>query len=127
MPTLLVVDDEPSVRSFVKEAMARNGWFVLGASSVDAALALAKAEPIDVALCDVMMPLAGGQEFASAIHSDTSDIPVILMTGYATAQAALDRPTPASTRPVPVLEKPFNVSELCAVLDRALRLKTARA
>jgi DNA-binding NtrC family response regulator len=123
MPTLLVVDDEPRVRSFVKDAMARNGWFVLGAESVDAALALARAEPIDVALCDVMMPLAGGEEFASAIHSDSSDLPVILMTGDSTAQAALDQPTPVWARPVPVLEKPFNVAELRAVLDRALRLK----
>jgi DNA-binding NtrC family response regulator len=127
MPTLLVVDDEPGVRSFVKEAMARNGWFVLGAASVDAALALAQAEPIDVALCDVMMPLAGGPEFASAMHADASDVPVILMTGHAPAQAAFDQPMPATTRPVPVLEKPFNVSELRAVLDRALRLKAPRA
>jgi CheY-like chemotaxis protein len=125
MPTLLVVDDEPTVRSFVKESMTRRGWHVVGASTVDAALSVARTENIDVALCDVVMPFAGGPEFARALHSGSGNVPLVLMTGNPTAKALLDQPLPASARPVPVLEKPFKAAELQAVLERAMRLRDA--
>jgi two-component system cell cycle sensor histidine kinase/response regulator CckA len=123
MPTLLVVDDEHSVRRFVKEAMARRGWLVVGAASVDAALAISMAEPIDVALCDIVMPHAGGPEFARAWQSRPSHPPLILMTGNPAARALFGQPLPASTMPVPMLEKPFKISELEVTLERALRLR----
>ena len=53
----------------------------MGAATVDAALSVARTENIDVALCDVVMPFAGGPEFALAMHSGPGNVPLVLMTG----------------------------------------------
>ncbi|MGH9372176.1 MAG: response regulator, partial [Vicinamibacterales bacterium] len=84
MPTLLVVDDEQSILSFVGKAMVRRGWSVVEVDTVKEGLAIAQRERIDVALCDVVMPEAGGPEFARAMRSRTSELPVVLMTGHPT-------------------------------------------
>jgi DNA-binding NtrC family response regulator len=121
MPTLLVVDDEHSILSFVAKVMARRGWAVVEVDNVKEGLEVAGQKAIDVALCDVIMPEAGGQEFARAIRTQTSDVPVVLMTGHPTVKLTLDESFPSWWRPVPLLEKPFTVGELTAALDGALR------
>jgi DNA-binding NtrC family response regulator len=120
MPTLLVVDDESSVLSFVQKAMIRRGWTVVEAHSVEDAVTLARCRRVDVALCDVVMPGAGGPDFARALRSGHAAVPIVLMTGYSTARLE-DEPMPAWWRPVPILEKPFTVGELDAVLSTVLR------
>jgi two-component system cell cycle response regulator CpdR len=120
MPTLLVVDDEQSVLSFVAKAMIRRGWTVVKVDSVDAGLAVARSKAIDVALCDVVMPHAGGPEFARAMRSGSAAVPVVLMTGHPSARLFVDEPLPCWWNPLPLLEKPFTLNELEAVLKTAL-------
>jgi DNA-binding NtrC family response regulator len=120
MPTLLVVDDEQAVLSFVAKAMMRRGWSVVKADSVDAGLAVTRTRAIDVALCDVVMPYAGGPEFARAMRSGSGAIPVVLMTGHPSGQLFVDEPLPCWWNPLPLLEKPFTLHELEAVLETAL-------
>ncbi len=123
MPTLLVVDDERSILSFVAKAMERRGWSVVEVDSVKEGLAVAHRKAIDVALCDVVMPEAGGPEFARAMRSHANDVPVVLMTGHPTAQLFVDAPLPGWWKPLPLLEKPFTLRELEAVLVTALESK----
>ncbi len=127
MPTLLVVDDEVSVRQFVKDAMTRRGWFVMGVSSVDAGLAVAQASQVDVALCDVVMPHAGGPEFARGLQSVPAQVPLVLMSGHPAPWARFDQPLAPYLEPVPVLEKPFNMAQLQTILEGALNQKCARS
>ncbi len=126
MPTLLVVDDQRNVLNFVKDAMERRGWVVLGASTVDEGLEIAHTTTIDVALCDVVMPDAGGPEFALALWSVPGHVPLVLMTGDPTAWGRFERPLPAWLKPIPVVGKPFKVPELHAALELAMRMKGAR-
>jgi two-component system, NtrC family, nitrogen regulation response regulator NtrX len=123
MPTLLVVDDEHSILSFVGKAMARRGWSVVEVDSVDAGLNVIEERPVDVVLCDVVMPEAGGPEFARAMRSRTGDVPVVLMTGHPTVQLFLDETLPCWWKPLPLLEKPFTLRELEDVLETALRTR----
>jgi DNA-binding NtrC family response regulator len=125
MPTLLVVDDERSILNFVAKAMERRGWSVVEVDSVKEGLSVAQKEPIDVALCDVVMPEAGGPEFARAMRSRPSEVPVVLMTGHPTAQLFVDEPLPCWWKPLPLLEKPFTLRELEDVLVTALETKDA--
>jgi DNA-binding NtrC family response regulator len=120
MPTLLVVDDERSVLSFVSKAMIRRGWSVVEVDNVDDGLAVAREKAIDVALCDVVMPQSGGSEFARAIRSGSAAVPIVLMTGHPTAQLFSGDTLPDWWRPIPLLEKPFTLSELEAALNAAL-------
>jgi DNA-binding NtrC family response regulator len=123
MPTLLVVDDEPSILNFVGKAMIRRGWSVVEVDSVSGALAIAREQPIDVVLCDVVMPEAGGPEFARAMRSGSSDVPVVLMTGHPTAKLFTDESLPDWWRPLPLLEKPFTIRELEDAIQAALQAK----
>lgn len=127
MPTLLVVDDERSILSFVAKAMERRGWSVVEVDSVKEGLAIVHREAIDVALCDVVMPEAGGPEFARAMRSRTNEVPVVLMTGHPTAQLFVEEPLPAWWKPLPLLEKPFTLRELEDVLVTALESKDTPA
>jgi two-component system, NtrC family, nitrogen regulation response regulator GlnG len=123
MPTLLVVDDERSVLSFVSKAMIRRGWSVVEVDNVHDGLAVARERAIDVALCDVVMPQSSGSEFARAIRSGTAAVPVVLMTGHPTAQLFAGDTLPDWWRPIPLLEKPFTLNELEAALAAALEEK----
>jgi DNA-binding NtrC family response regulator len=120
MPTLLVVDDERSVLSFVSKVMIRRGWSVVEVDNVNDGLAIARDKPIDVALCDVVMPQSSGSEFARAIRSGAAALPVVLMTGHPTAELFAGETLPEWWRPIPLLEKPFTMSELEAALTSAL-------
>jgi DNA-binding NtrC family response regulator len=123
MPTLLVVDDEPSILNFVGKAMVRRGWSVVEVDSVKAGLAVAQEQPIDVALCDVVMPEASGPEFARQLRARTSSVPIVLMTGHPTAPIFSRECLPRWWNPLPVLEKPFTLRELESVLSTALESK----
>lgn len=119
MPTLLVVDDEPRVLSFVAKGMARHGWTVHQASTIAEGLEFARHTAVDVALCDVVMPKAGGFEFTQGMRELSNGVvPVVLMSGYPIASKPQSEP---SWGPPPlVLNKPFRLQELASVLAEAL-------
>lgn len=108
--TLLVVEDEPAVRSLVASTLGREGYQVLVAASADEALAIARPQlgAIDLLLTDAIMPGRSGIDLVNALAAERPDLPMILMSGY-TAQT-LDMS--ALTRPVSLLQKPFTPREL---------------
>jgi PAS domain S-box-containing protein len=118
--TLLIAEDEPSVRSLVASALRHDGYRLLIAGSAEDALSLADAHdgPIDLLLTDAMMPGKSGVELASLMRARHAGIPVILMSGY--TEETLDVPGP--NEPIELLQKPFSPRELRRrireVLDR---------
>jgi PAS domain S-box-containing protein len=108
--TLLVVEDEPAVRSLVAAALGRDGFQLLLASSADEALALARQQlgAIDLLLTDAIMPGKSGIDLANALVAERPDLPVILMSGY--TEQTLDMT--GLSRPVSLLQKPFTPREL---------------
>ena len=119
MPTLLVVDDEPGILSFVTAAMTRHGWFVKPAATVKDALAVARTSAVDVALCDVVMPVQGGHEFTSGIRElANGQVPVVLMSAYPLAMESVGGIWWG--KPPAFIRKPFRIKELATVLERAL-------
>ncbi|HEX3646500.1 MAG TPA: PAS domain S-box protein [Vicinamibacterales bacterium] len=118
--TLLVVEDEPSVRNLVASALRHDGYRLLIASSAEEALAAADAHqgPIDLLLTDAMMPGKSGFELANLMASRRPGIPVIVMSGY--TEETLD--VAGLKNPIVLLQKPFTPRELRRrireVLDR---------
>ncbi len=82
--TVLVVEDDPSVRAATVRALEAGGYRVLVASGADEALELAGAEPgrVHVLLTDVVMPGRGGPEVARLLIEKRPDIRVLYMSGY---------------------------------------------
>jgi len=116
---VLVVEDDPGVRSFVVSAVRELGFDVAEADG--AAVALEQLEQdlsISLLLTDVVMPGATGRELADELARIRPNLPVVYMTGYTrnaiVHNGALDR----GTR---LLTKPFTLAELDRELNAALR------
>ncbi len=108
---LLLVEDEPALRSLMARMLAENGYRVLEAPGPGEALLLHEREPghVDLLVTDVIMPLMSGPELARRLVDRQPDLGVLYMSGYAenllSARGGLDPD-------VPVLAKPFREAEL---------------
>src|SRR5687767_1385591 len=80
---ILVIDDEQSIRSSIRRSLRNQNYTVLEAADGEEGLRVARAQLPDLILSDVMMAGLDGFGVLKALrsHSDTSVIPVILMTG----------------------------------------------
>jgi len=106
--TVLVVDDDDSIRMVAEMAMEMvGGWEVLTADGGLAALAVVAERRPDVVLLDVMMPGMDGIETLRRLQADpaTRDIPVVLVTAKARAE---DTPVSAGLSVAGVIAKPFD-------------------
>ena len=108
--TLLIAEDEPSVRNLVASALRHDGYHLLLAASAEEAIALAEAHdgPIDLLLTDATMPGKSGIELAQLMTQRRPGIPIIVMSGY--TEEALD--LPGLAEPIALLQKPFTPREL---------------
>ena len=114
---VLVVDDEPQVRDFVRTLLTQNGYEVVAASGADEALAAFAAAParFRLVLSDVQMPGRTGPELAVALRAIDPAIPVLLMSGFA-GDRTLGVALPPDVR---VLAKPFKMDQLLAAVAAA--------
>jgi two-component system response regulator PilR (NtrC family) len=123
--TILVVDDEQSMREFLAICLRRAGHSVTVETSGAAALVRLRNEVFDVVLTDLKMPgEPDGLGILKAIKSGPATravVPeVILMTAYASADTAIAAMKQGA---YDYLTKPFQVDEINAVIDRALEKK----
>jgi DNA-binding NtrC family response regulator len=102
--TILVVDDEPEVRAFAREALEFLGYTVLDTGDPQRALRIVKEQPVHLLLTDVVMALMKGTELADRVQAVSASTKVLLMSGYQTSDIA------PSGRPF--LAKPFRVETL---------------
>ncbi len=117
--TILVVEDDASVRKLARKALERHGYTVLDAEGADEGMAAlcAHTEAIDLLLCDVIMPGRSGPEFVAEATRVRPDLPVVFMSGYTGGLLTghgLDADSAA------FLEKPFSCTELARAVRAAL-------
>ncbi len=107
--TILLAEDDASVRTAVEEILGEAGYRVISASNGNQAmLALDRAEEgIDLALLDVVMPGAGGLDVVEHLRESGSSIKVMLTSGY-----SLELTRTSANVGIPVLTKPFRRDEL---------------
>jgi DNA-binding NtrC family response regulator len=121
---LVIVDDERSVREACREAARSLGFNALVAESAEHAYRLLESQAIDVVLLDLKLPGAGGLEALNRIKQYRPDAEVIVVTGYATVQSAVQAMKKGA---YDYVTKPFSMDELQLLLDRVathLKLKT---
>jgi len=116
-PLILVVDDEESMRHYLRKTLSRDGYEVLTASDGPEALAIAQARPPDLAMVDVRMPGMDGVAVMRSLRASLPRLPVVLMTGYGTVQHALGAMKQGATDYV---TKPFRVDAVRATVEKAL-------
>jgi two-component system cell cycle sensor histidine kinase/response regulator CckA len=118
--TVLLVEDEPMVRSVAERALARHGYTVITADNGDDALEiLGKGEKIDLLLTDVVMPGMDGPTMVREARKNWPDLKILFMSGYAEEQLRKS----IDIENVNFLPKPFSVTDLAAAARRAIGAK----
>ena len=122
--TVLVIDDEQIVHESVERILEDEGYRVDSAFRVDQALEKLSKASYDLVLTDLMMPDRSGMEAVEAIARDHPDTGVVMFTGYATVDSAVQS---MKLGAFDYLPKPFTPDELIGVLDNALaQIRKAR-
>ena len=122
MAALLVVDDEPRIRTVLNRSLSAQGHTVYEASDGQAALDQIDSREMDLVLLDLAMPRRGGLDVLSVLKDRDSSPPVIVLTAVTEISAriqALDRGA------VDVVAKPFSAMELSARIRRHLHQETS--
>lgn len=119
---VLVIDDEQIVLDSIRKLLKRDNYTVHTALSVPEALKVMKNTAVDVILTDLMMPEVDGLELMAMVKKEHPNLPVIMITGYATINTALQA---TQLGAFDYIAKPFSKKELLGVLKRASDLVLA--
>jgi response regulator RpfG family c-di-GMP phosphodiesterase len=120
---ILVVDDEPKICEFLGILLGREGYRTASAYSASDALALIERNAYDLVLTDLKMPGMDGFELITRLKKIRPDLPVIMITGYATVETAVQALRYGVDDYV---TKPFNIDELRKVIARSLQSATVQ-
>lgn len=89
-PYVLVVDDERGICESLRKILEREGYRVTTTDSGVEALELARHEPIDLILSDIMMPKMSGIELLRAVKAMSPSVEVVMMTAFGTVENAVE-------------------------------------
>ncbi len=120
-PTVLIVEDEASIRKLAKVNLAARGYGVKDVESAEEGLEQLRAQPVGLLLLDIKLPGMQGWELLETLASEpeiASDVPVIVMTASAADAYRNMRSYP---NVVKVLAKPFTTEELVQSVADALK------
>jgi PAS domain S-box-containing protein len=118
--SILVVDDDEEVRTFLAETLESLGHSVAACAGGEAALELLSNAVPDLLLIDFTMPGMNGAELARIVRARHPGVPLAFVTGYAES----DQMESALVEDVPVLRKPFGVGDLAALVASLASART---
>ncbi len=116
MIRVLAVDDEEPFRRLLKKELTRKGFYLDTASDGSSALKMLEKESYDVVLIDIIMPGMDGLSLLKKINSVESPPPVIVLTGKATVETAVEA---MKNGAYDYMTKPFKLDEIEILLHRA--------
>ena len=123
MASILVAEDEESVRAFVARALENAGHAVTTAADGLQAVDALHRERFDMLVTDIVMPNMDGITLALKATKDWPDMAVLLMTGYA---AERQRAHNLEALIHKVISKPFEMRDFLAAVDEALAARPKR-
>ncbi|MDI6766092.1 MAG: response regulator [Bacteroidota bacterium] len=115
--SVLVVDDEPIVCHSVRRILSKQKCNVEEAFDVDYALQKMKLNKYDLVILDLKMPKRSGLEILDSIKKNYPEVPVVMITGFASIETAIEATKAGAFNFVP---KPFTPAELSKVAEEAL-------
>ena len=115
--TVLVVDDERSMRELLGIVLRREGHHVLVAENGTQAMAVIEKMPVDLLVSDIQMPDMGGIDVLRAARAANPELAGVMITAFASADTAVEALRLGASD---YLTKPFDIDELKIVVRRAL-------
>ena len=116
-PTILLVEDDPSLRMLTARALQENGFLVRPASAAPEMWLALEAGPVDLVLLDIMLPGTSGIDLCRSLRQK-SDVPIIFMSARA---SETDRVVGLELGADDYIAKPFGTRELVARVRAVLR------
>ncbi|MFA6003260.1 MAG: ATP-binding protein [Elusimicrobiota bacterium] len=121
---IIVVDDERGIRDLLSYELSSRGYRIATASNGSEALRLLSGGDFQLVISDVRMPKMDGLAFLEAVKSTTPNIEVIIMTGFATVELAVDA---MKNGAYDFIQKPFNLDELMILIEKSLERRELKA
>src|SRR5258708_2191002 len=121
---VLVIDDEAGLRDMLVFGLTDRGYHVVPASSGEDGVEKAKHENFDLMVCDIMMPGKSGVEVLAEVKAIQPDIEVVMATGYATLETAVESMKRGAFDYIP---KPYGLDQLCVIFEKALERRRLKA
>ncbi len=115
--SILVVDDDLGVRESLKMILM-DKYYVSTASNIDEAINSLKVIDPELIFLDIKISKENGLDFLKQIHSDKSNIPVVMITAFPSSQTAI---TAFRSGAFDYIIKPFEPSEIYTTVERALQ------
>jgi two-component system, OmpR family, phosphate regulon sensor histidine kinase PhoR len=119
--TILVVDDEKVIRDGCSRLLSREGYRVLTAVNGQEALGMLATEPVNLILCDLVMPVMGAFEVLEEVKVKHPELPLIIITGHGTVSNAVEAMKKGA---YDFITKPFRADHMSLVIKRALDKQT---
>ena len=115
---ILVVDDEPIMRNLLTDVLTAEGYHVCSFAGAEAALKKTVADNIEIIITDIKMKGMDGIELLKRVKRINSGVDVIVMTGYATIQTAVES---MKLGAVDYLTKPLNIDQICLIVNKTIK------
>ncbi len=122
MRTVLLVEDHAESRASLAYVLEKQGYAVLQAANGRAALALARREQLHALILDLRLPDMQGTAVLDAVLAQHHGLPVIVVTGFGTIDAAVDAVKRGATE---FLAKPLQIDTLLSLLERGIERASA--
>ena len=119
MATILYVDDEPAVGLILEDTLERAGHRPLGARNVPEALQILGRDSVDLIISDYRMPGITGLEFLDMLQREGHDVPLIMLTGYASIEHAVSA---IKAGAIDYITKPVQPEQLELAVAQALQV-----
>jgi DNA-binding NtrC family response regulator len=113
MHKILIVEDETVIRTALRRLLERNDYEVIESGSVQEAISANELEDFDLIISDLRLPGAPGTD----LISKAGDVPVLIMTSYASLRSAVDSMRMGA---VDYIAKPFDHSDMIAAVQRII-------
>jgi DNA-binding NtrC family response regulator len=116
--TILVIDDERSMRKNVNDILLREGYTVVEAADGESALTVFRKSLFHAVLLDINLPMMDGLQVLREIKKEEPDLPVMVFTAYGTSERAIEA---MKLGAYDYIEKPFDLTEFVMTMRRALQ------
>ena len=123
-PLVVIIEDDDGVRSALTKSLEQNGCKALALASAAAGLKALREQAADLVLLDYRLPDADGLELLERIRRQWPDLPVIMMTGFANVETAVQAMHLGARDYV---SKPFGLNQMMFVVNKALEAKRVRS
>jgi DNA-binding NtrC family response regulator len=122
-PHILLIDDEKIALTNLSHVLEREGYQITACMDGESGLQTMEKSAFDLVLTDLRMPGIDGMEVLKHIKATTPDVPVIMITGHATLDSAVDAMKAGAYH---YIAKPFRLAEAREVVRGALELRKIR-